>query len=63
MPTTGKNGKQVCFGTSIPDYKGTYNYGISISAPITRAEEENLNRIQERLRETKRTVSELISGK
>lgn len=52
-----------CVGTSIPDYKGTYNYGISISAPITRAEEENLNRIQERLRETKRTVSELISGK
>lgn len=52
-----------CVGISIRDYKGDYNYGISISAPISRAKEDDLNRIREKLWETKQNVSELISGK
>lgn len=52
-----------CVGVSIQDYKGDYNYGISISAPISRAKEDNLKRIRGRLSDTKQAVSELISGK
>ena len=51
-----------CVGVSVRDYRGSYNYGISISAPVTRTKEDNLTRIQEKLWETKQIVSELISG-
>lgn len=50
----------LCVGVSVPDYKGNYSYGISISAPLTRMQEEGLEEAKERLWRTREKVTGII---
>lgn len=49
-----------CVGVSIPDYKGIYSYGISISAPLARMQEGLLGDVEEKLLRTKQKVTGVI---
>jgi len=50
----------MCIGVSVPDYTGAYTYGISISAPTIRMQNERLSQIQELLKKTKFDVTNVI---
>ena len=52
-----------CVGVSIPDYRGIYSYGISISAPLTRLQEKALEEVGQHLWQTKEKVSAIIGKK
>jgi len=49
-----------CVGVSVPDYRGIYSYGISISAPMARMQEDSLKEVRECLWYTKEKVSAII---
>lgn len=47
----------MCIGICVKDYRGRGNYGISISAPVVRMQEERLGEIQKMLLETRDQLS------
>lgn len=49
-----------CVGVSIPDYKGAYSYGISISAPLVRMRGEKLEDAKRHLWETREKIMGVI---
>ena len=49
-----------CVGVSIPDYKGNYTYGISISAPLAKVQGETLEEVKAHLWQTKEKVCAII---
>lgn len=50
----------MCVGVSLADYKGEYNYGISISAPVVRMTEEHMQEIRQMLSKTRDEIAVLI---
>lgn len=52
-----------CVGVSVPDYKGIYNYGISISAPLARMQEERLTEVKKHLWETRERIAGVVGRK
>lgn len=52
-----------CVGVSIPDYKGIYSYGISISAPLVRMRGEKLEEAKKYLWETREKIMNMIGRK
>lgn len=52
-----------CVGVSVPDYRGEYIYGISISAPLARMQEERLTEVKQRLWETREKIFTVIGKK
>ncbi|HIU75916.1 MAG TPA: IclR family transcriptional regulator [Candidatus Pelethocola excrementipullorum] len=49
-----------CVGVSVPDYRGIYSYGISISAPLARMQEDSLKEVQKHLWATREKVTAII---
>ena len=52
-----------CVGVSVPDYKGDYVYGISISAPLARMQEERLEEVKKHLWDTRERIIGVIGKK
>lgn len=52
-----------CVGVSVPDYRGVYRYGISISAPLARMQEERLEQVKSHLWATREKISNVIGKK
>lgn len=49
-----------CVGVGVPDYRGVYSYGISISAPLARMQEERLAEVKRRLWETREKIAAVM---
>lgn len=50
----------LCVGVSVPDYRGEYIYGISISAPLARMQEERLAEVRRHLWSTREKIADVI---
>lgn len=53
----------LCVGVSVPDYRGEYIYGISISAPLARMQEERLAEVRRHLWNTRERIADVIGKK
>ena len=51
-----------CVGVSVPDYKGNYNYGISISAPLARMQDERLEEVEKKLWDARKKITGIIGA-
>ena len=52
-----------CVGVSVPDYRGMYNYGISISAPLARMQDERLEEVKQKLWDTRERITSIIGAR
>ena len=50
-------------GVSVPDYRGMYNYGISISAPLARMQDERLEEVKQKLWDTRERITSIIGAR